>query len=458
MPRDPDHSASGLENDNTGGLMTGFLAEEEEFDRRALWRVGSWGAASVGAVIVALLANQSSSGLRREQVAASDLVRQSQQIQSIAKESQLEARRLASAIDTLNSDRDRLYSRVTVLEQGLDSMTGTIARQTAAVPAPAASTSAAPIVTPVATQTPSPPPVVSPVTTTAATPATPAEKPRVEAAAPPPAPATVASVGQSAPQSTPQGPSQSAPQSPPPSASQSSSQEKSNAAAPTPVTPFVTAKSMLAPPDSTATKLIEPENPAKLPTAPAKAETVATVVPADDAEPDEAEAAPPKVAVQRTEFGVDVGGANSVGGLRALWRGLLKSRSNAVLTALRPIIVIKEGATGLGMQLRLVAGPLIDAAAAAKICAGLIENQRPCETTVFDGQRLAMNDPADAAAKASMAKPELVKSDASQPVAAKPVAAKPVYHRRSGAKRAANDEAAKKPDSPSTFSSLFSRH
>jgi hypothetical protein len=316
------------------------------------------------------------------------------------------------------------------------------------VPAPAASASAAPVETPVATQTPSPP-AVSAVTTTAATAATAAEKPRVEAAAPPPAPATVASVGQSTSQGAPQ------------NTSQTSSQDKTSVPAPTPVTPFVTAKSMLAPPDSTAAKLIEPEKPAKLPTVPAKAETVATVVPADDTEPDEAAAAPPKVAVQRTEFGVDVGGANSVGGLRALWRGLLKSRSNAALTSLRPIIVIKEGSTGLGMQLRLVAGPLTDAAAAAKICAGLIENQRPCETTVFDGQRLAMNDPADAAAKANMAKPdpksELIKPDASQPVAVKPVAAKPVFHRRS-AKRAANDEAAKKPDPPSTFSSLFSRH
>jgi hypothetical protein len=447
MPRESDHSATGLENDNTGGLMTGFLAEEEEFDRRALWRVGSWGAASVGAVIVALLANQFSSGLRREQVAASDLVRQSQQIQSIAKESQLEARRLASAIDTLNSDRDRLYSRVTVLEQGLDSMTGAIARQSAAAPAPAASTSAAPIETPVATQTQTPPPTVSPVTTTATTTA---EKPRVETTAPPPAPATVASVGQGTSQSPPQ------------TTSQASSQDKSNAPAPVPVpvpaTPFVTAKSMLAPPDSTATKLIEPEKPAKLPTAPPKADTVATVARTDDAEPDEAEAAPSKVAVQRTEFGVDVGGANSVGGLRALWRGLLKSRSNAALTSLRPIIVIKENSTGLGMQLRLVAGPLTDAAAAAKICAGLTENQRPCETTVFDGQRLAMNDPADAVTKPNMAKPEPAKPDASPPVAAKPVAAKPVYRRRISAKRAANDEAAKKPDPPSTFSSLFSRH
>ena len=67
-------------------------------------------------------------------------------------------------------------------------------------------------------------------------------------------------------------------------------------------------------------------------------------------------------------------------GLRALWRGLLKSKSNAPLTALRPIIVIKEGTNGLGMQLRLVAGPLNDAGAAAKICAVLTENKRPCET------------------------------------------------------------------------------
>src|SRR6476469_4746155 len=74
----------------------------------------------------------------------------------------------------------------------------------------------------------------------------------------------------------------------------------------------------------------------------------------------------------------------------ALWRGLLKSKSTASLAALRTIIVVKESNTGLGMQLRLVAGPLSDAATAAKICAALVESQRSCETAVFDGQRLAM--------------------------------------------------------------------
>ena len=129
-------------------------------------------------------------------------------------------------------------------------------------------------------------------------------------------------------------------------------------------------------------------------------------------------------------------------GLRALWRGLLKSRSNAPLTALRPIIVIKESTNGLGMQLRLVAGPLNDAGAAARICAVLTENKRPCETTIFDGQRLSL------------------KSDDPPPTAAKPMPRR----RAAIAKRAAVvvEEAPKKPDPPpattqTTLSSFFNR-
>ncbi|MDO9060658.1 MAG: hypothetical protein Q7U92_16770, partial [Bradyrhizobium sp.] len=345
----------------------------------------------------AVLANQSSIGWRRDQVAAADLTRQAQQIQSVARDSQSEARRLASAIETLNSDRDRLYSRVTVLEQGLDTATGAIARQAAApaaaqpVPSWPAGETAAVLA--------SPPPVVAPVATTAASAA---EKlPKVTAApavAPEPAPATVSSV-------------EPPPQNPPAS----------------PAKPLMAERSMMAPPDAAAGKLIEPEAPAKTVTSGPMPEIVAAV--GVDAE---AEAIAPKL--QRTEFGVDVGGANSVGGLRALWRGLLKSKSNAPLAALRPIIVVKEGSGGLGLQLRLVAGPLRDAAAAAKICAALIESQRPCETTVFDGQRLSLQ------------------SD--EP----PAAVKPAPRKRSSAKQkpSAAVEEPKKPE-PRTLSSLFKR-
>jgi hypothetical protein len=104
------------------------------------------------------------------------------------------------------------------------------------------------------------------------------------------------------------------------------------------------------------------------------------------------------------------------------------------LAALRPIIVVKESNTGLGMQLRLVAGPLSDAAAAAKICAALIENQRTCETAVFEGQRLAMK--------------------ADEPAAStKPAAAKPGVRRR----RATTSEDPPRGSQPSMLSSLFGR-
>jgi hypothetical protein len=436
MARDPDHLAGSFETENTGGLLTGFLAEEDVFDRRSLWRLGSWGAASVGAVVAAVLANQSAIGSRHDQVAAADLARQSQQIQSVAKESQIETRRLASAIDTLNGDRDRLYSRVTVLEQGLDSVTGAIARQSSVPAATQAVAAASPLAAPAKVeppptpQTQAPAPAVSPVVTTIAktteakaSEAKTSEKPPMDttvAVASPPAPAPVA---------------QAAPVPP---------------AVPPAPSPLMASKSLMAPPDAAAAKLIEPEKPADTVVAapaPPPPAVVASVSPAGDAKSPVPEAVAAKVSVQRTEFGVDVGGANSVGGLRALWRGLLKWKANAALTTLQPIIVIKEGNNGLGMQLRLVAGPLDDAAAAAKICAGLIENQRPCQTTVFDGQHLAINaDEPDANAKSGATKPDIVK----------PAAARPAARRRSLAKHVTNEEPPK--PEPTTLSSFFSRH
>jgi len=393
MAKNTDQLARSFEIENTGGLLTGFLAEEDELDRTALWRLGSWGAASVGAVIVALLASQSSIGWRRDQVVAADLLRQSQQIQALARESQNETRRLASAIDTLNGDRDRLYSRVTILEQGLDSVTGAIARQNSAVAsAPAAPTSSPTAESQPAPQSPAPAlaPAASPVATVAPTP----EKPRT--ALPEQAAAAASSAGQGA----------------------------SNAPAPT---PLMASKSIMAPPDSAAGKLIEPD-----PATPPKPEVVASAPPGDNPPADASQAEAAQQAVQRTEFGVDVGGANSLNGLRALWRGLLKSKSTASLATLRPIIVVKESNTGLGMQLRLVAGPLNDAAAAAKICAALVESQRTCETAVFDGQRLAMK--------------------ADEPAAStKPAGAKPVVRRR----RVTTNEDPPRGSQPSMLSSVL---
>src|SRR3984885_3575239 len=142
MAKVSDRRRGSFEKEDGGGALSGLLAEEEdEFDRCTLWRLGTWAAVSVGAVVVALIANQSSIGMRHEQTASADLMKQAQQLQLTARESQNETRRLASAVDTLNSDRDRLYSRVAVIEQGLDSVTGAIARQGPAASSPQAGAS-----------------------------------------------------------------------------------------------------------------------------------------------------------------------------------------------------------------------------------------------------------------------------------------------------------------------------
>ena len=439
MARNTNHGG-GFEPDDSGGLLGGLLAEEDGLDRRALWRIGSWGVAATGAVVLAVMANQSSLGLKRDQVAAADLTRQAQQIQSVARETQNEARRLAAAIDTLNHDRDRLYSRVTGLEHGLESVTGAIARQ--------GSAQALPATEPQTAQGP-PAPAVAPVGTTHAV----SDKPTTSPVEPGP---TVSSVARDAVKTdavkadiarwdaakgegaktelakiegariethkTETAKPDSGKTDTAKADAAKSETAKPETAKPSPATALMAAQATMAPPDPAAAKLLEPGKPSSSIVVSPIPEVVAAAPTNDD---DESDA--PKVALQRTEFGVDVGTANSVNGLRALWRGLLKSRSNAPLQTLRPIIVVKEGTNGLGMQLRLVAGPLNDAGAAARICAVLTENKRHCETTIFDGQRLSLG-PED------------------QPAAA----AKPAPHRRAVTKRAAAVvvEEPKKPEKP----------
>jgi len=472
LAKKSDHLADSYDADDSGGVLSGLLAEEDELDRRALWRIGSWGAGATGAVILAVMANQSSLGLKRDQVAAADLTRQAQQIQSVARETQNEARRLAAAIDTLNGDRDRLYSRVTSLELGLESATGAIARQGSAQ-APQATTTE-----PHTAESP-PAPAVAPVGTTQAAPVS--DKPAASTTEP--APATVSSVARSAAKTdiaksdaarietaraeaakteaakaeaakteaakTEAAKTEAAARTEAAKAEAAKAEAaktemakpdsgkadtaRPEAAKASPATPLMAAQSIVAPPDPAAGKLIEPSKALNGIIASPIPEIVASAPSTSD---DDDESSAPKVALQRTEFGVDVGSANSVNGLRALWRGLLKSRSNAPLTTLRPIIVVKEGTNGLGMQLRLVAGPLNDAGTAAKICAVLTENKRPCETAIFDGQRLSLG-----------------------PDDAPPAAAKQSPRRRGLAKRAAVvvEEPKKPPETSTTLTSFFNR-
>lgn len=360
-----DQWADSFSAEPQGGWLTGFLAEESKGTRRLMWRLGSWGVAAVGAVSLAVLANQYELQLRRDHFAAADaLSRQEQQLQRLTKEAQAENRRLSQAIDTLNSDRDRLFARVTSVEKGLETTTGSIlARQ--AMP-------------PIAPRE-APPLIVAPTSQLAPSPSTTAEAKAVTA--PPELPSAPTKALDSAASDT---AAKATTEQPLPKAENSSESAPASVAA------------------------VEPQPAAKPPESVPFLQ-LAAVAPAPT------EVATP---VARTEFGVDIGTANSLDGLRALWRGLSKAPA---LTGLRPIIVVRERSNGLGMQLRLVAGPLTDAAAAARICATLAEGKRACETSVFDGQRLALQE--DAA--------PIQKPAAAPPAAPKP---RPAPHRRAAPK------------------------
>ena len=90
----------------------------------------------------------------------------------------------------------------------------------------------------------------------------------------------------------------------------------------------------------------------------------------------------------RTEFAVDLGGDTSVEALRALWATM--RGNHPALANLKPLVSIRDGAKPGVVELRLVAGPLANAAAAARICALLAINHVACQTAVSDGQRLAL--------------------------------------------------------------------
>lgn len=90
------------------------------------------------------------------------------------------------------------------------------------------------------------------------------------------------------------------------------------------------------------------------------------------------------VAVKR-EFGLDLGPANNIEGLRTLWNAA-KLAFPELLEPLRPVVAMRDdkGRT----EPRLIVGPVANSAMAAKLCASVAAAGRRCQPAVFDGQRL----------------------------------------------------------------------
>ena len=360
--------------DNIRGVPLGD--DEPHLDLRPLMRLGAWGACAFVALAVVVFAGRSDIGERRAGMAFASLTgsptEQSLRLtgaELLARaEAEREARRTTEALRTLAADRDRLANRVATLERNIEDLTGSIKRQpepprqvpqsppTTAAPT-SAGVAAAPPNPPIVTAQPSPqiaaaPPVADAPTTTASRKDTPPPGLPLLIVAPkePPSPAPPAAETALPP--------------PPPAAPPLA--PAIHVARPGPIAliqSYATATSpLVAPPP--------PTPPAPIP------------------QPAANDAAAASVAAH-TEFAVDLGAASSVNGLRALW-DKTRARQPAQLEGLRPLISVRDGQRPGSTELRLVAGPLANASAAARLCAALVATGTHCQPAVFDGQRLAL--------------------------------------------------------------------
>jgi len=368
-----------------------LIADEDEPDRTTLWRLGSWAIAAVVALTLGLISGQVPDRAKRSDVADAELASQAARIEDLARQTKQDSRRIAAAVETLNSDRDRLFGRLTAMEQSLDSVTGSIAKQAppanptepAAADKPAERAIAAAAAAPAETTTA---PAAAPVPTATA------EAPKDTPVKDTPSKETAKDTSKTASAQTAAAPGAASADSIARKADRSDSQHA--AASPAAATSDATASGSAPAPQAPVAQDTDPATTTTVPK-PAPGQQVAatppTVITAAPLTPlpedSVAAAAEPETPVERTQFGLDVGGASSMAGLRALWGGLRKSHPSQ-FAALRPVLSIRQNKNGLGLQVHVVAGPIADAAAAAKLCAALTADNRQCETAIFDGQRL----------------------------------------------------------------------
>jgi len=88
--------------------------------------------------------------------------------------------------------------------------------------------------------------------------------------------------------------------------------------------------------------------------------------------------------IDKTSFGVDLGGFSSLSTLGKGWKDLKQSDQKALIANLAPRASLSDRNGRL--EVRLVAGPFDNAAHAVTLCAQLQAKGRPCQPTLFVGQ------------------------------------------------------------------------
>ena len=134
------------------------------------------------------------------------------------------------------------------------------------------------------------------------------------------------------------------------------------------------------PPPQAATPAL-PGAIAAAPSAPAFARTTSI--------PEAPEVEPAKSRI--VDFAIDIGGATTFEGLRALWNSVRGATAD-LFDELHPMVAVRESKSR-GLDLRLVVGPIASTEAATRMCATLLAARRYCQMTIFEGQPLPQTGP-----------------------------------------------------------------
>jgi hypothetical protein len=320
--------------------MTRYYEDDDEdhIDMRPLLRLAAWGACTIVALGGAVFAGQGEVATERLGVAlatlraAPDLLAHPMSLLKPRPSSDDETARLNEMVRTLTADRDQLAARVATLERNLNDLTGSVSRDQSAVTNAASAADGPPKMS--SDDKPAPPAVAFP---------------------------------------------------PPASLDGAAATEEAKPAA-------VAAVAAAEPPQPGVGLPANVPLPRPGPLATIQSYVSSTLAPAPPPAPRLAEAARGTDANAANEpapkeFAVDLATATNVNALRVRW-GTIRTGHPSLVEGLRPLISVRDSARPGFTEFHLVAGPIADADAAARLCSALTTARIPCRPAPFDGQSL----------------------------------------------------------------------
>ena len=335
--------------------------DEDHIDMRPLLRLGAWGACTAIALGVAVIATRGDTSTERMSVAletlrqAPDFLTHPMRVLAAVRPggaSDEETRHLEATVRSLTTDRDALAARVAALEHDLNDLTGSVGHdQTPAQPNPVVAATApasAPPNTPTTVRLDDrappavtfPPPAgldIASTTTTTATDDTRSLAPAPAASQPPATQPAQSGIGQPA-----------------------------NVPLPRPG-PLATIQSYVSStlPPATGPRVAE--------AAPGADATATTETATSDTAP--------------KEMAIELAIATNVNALRVRW-GTIRTGHAGLVEGLRPLVAVRPSSRPGFTEFHLVAGPVADADAAARLCSTLATAKIPCRPAPYDGQSL----------------------------------------------------------------------